>query len=38
MMVDYNCPICGGNLEEGAPNEYGFHCDTCSYPYEEEDE
>jgi len=30
-----SCPICGGNLEEGAPNEYGFQCDTCPHPYDE---
>ncbi|MFB5458289.1 hypothetical protein ACE40W_22805 [Enterococcus avium] len=32
------CPICGGNLEEYIPNEYGFHCDTCNYPYPEDAE
>lgn len=32
------CPVCGGNLEEYVPNEHGFHCDTCSYPYPKEKE
>lgn len=31
------CPFCGGVIEEDLPNEYGFHCDTCSYPYDEEE-
>lgn len=30
-------PECGGDLLEGAPNEYGYTCDTCTYPYKEED-
>ena len=33
------CPRCGGYLVEiGVSNEYGFQCDTCSYPYQEENE
>ncbi|AII28515.1 hypothetical protein [Enterococcus phage ECP3] len=31
------CPECGGDLLEGVSNEYGFECDTCPYPYKEED-
>lgn len=33
------CPRCGGRIDEVfAKNEYGYQCDTCMYPYDEEDE
>ena len=34
----YDCPRCGGLIEEvGVDNEYGFACDTCNYPYPDEE-
>lgn len=36
-MIKMACPICGGTLEDGS-NEHGFHCDTCDYPYPENNE
>ncbi len=31
------CPQCGGDLIETTSIEYGVECDTCSYPYQEEE-
>lgn len=37
--VNYDCPRCGGLIIElGVDNEYGFSCDTCNYPYPDDEE
>ncbi|EGO7933217.1 MULTISPECIES: zinc finger domain-containing protein [Enterococcus] len=37
--VNYDCPRCGGLIIElGVDNEYGFSCDTCNYPYSDDEE
>ena len=37
-ISDDVCPECGGRTTEGTMNEYGVECDTCNYPYPNEEE